>query len=139
MQAGHLSPGMGWLLFSPSGRLGRLAFFLAWLFWLAVAGVPAAQIVAHRTEVVTPMLWSLVFILVAAVSVVSLVMLAIKRLHDLNQPAPLAICLFIPALSLFAFAALCLLPGTAGANDYGPAVNQPKTRPFHTGRDTEAP
>ncbi len=127
MTAEPLPPGMGWLFFSPSGRLGRLSFFLAWLFWVAVTGVPAAQIAAHRTEVATPLLWSLVLLLVAAISVVSLVMLAIKRLHDLNQPAPLAICLFVPALSLFAFAALCLMPGTAGANEHGPRTDRPRS------------
>ncbi len=127
MQVEASPAGMGWLFFSPAGRLGRLAFFLAWLFWLAVAGVPVAQIVAHRAEIGTPMVWSVVFILIAAVSVVSLVMLAIKRLHDLNQPAPLAICLFIPALSIFAFAALCWLPGTPGPNPYGPATDRPRS------------
>lgn len=32
-------PSMMWLFFSPSGRIGRLPFLLAWLFWFAVGSI----------------------------------------------------------------------------------------------------
>jgi uncharacterized membrane protein YhaH (DUF805 family) len=54
----------------------------------------------------------------ASIGAASIVMLTVKRLHDIGYPGPLAICLFI--LSPVVFITLCLWPGKPGANEYGP-------------------
>jgi uncharacterized membrane protein YhaH (DUF805 family) len=40
-------PSMMWLFFSPSGRIGRLPFLLAWLFWFAVGSIFLAQMMKN--------------------------------------------------------------------------------------------
>lgn len=109
-----------WLLFSPVGRTGRLPYFLGWLFWVAISGFLLARMLASEGNDNQMALWTLALIVSGLVSTVSVVMLTIKRLHDIGYPAPLAICLFIPVLSPFAFIALCLWPGQPQANVYGP-------------------
>jgi uncharacterized membrane protein YhaH (DUF805 family) len=39
---------------------------------------------------------------------------------------PLIICLFIPAISIFALIAFLVWPGTNGPNDYGHVTNRSK-------------
>ncbi len=50
--------------------------------------------------------------------------LIVKRLHDFGQPGILAIVYigvsFIPIINLIAGLAMILIPGTSGANEYGP-------------------
>jgi uncharacterized membrane protein YhaH (DUF805 family) len=111
---------MQWLLFSPSGRLSRLPYFLGWLFWVAITGFVLTRIFANEEAEAALALWGLVMVVTGLASTVSLVMLTIKRLHDIGYPGPLAICLFIPVLSPIVFIALCLWPGKPGANEYGP-------------------
>jgi uncharacterized membrane protein YhaH (DUF805 family) len=110
-----------WLFFGFSGRVGRALYFLAGMllavlqafflyrFTLVPEGSPAGQA------------WALAFWLVFLVSLWSNVALGVKRLHDIDRPGILAAALFIPVISIVAFLALCFLPGTPGANRYGPA------------------
>ncbi|WP_209601979.1 DUF805 domain-containing protein [Sinorhizobium kostiense] len=119
-------PSMTWLFFSPSGRIGRLPFFLSWLFWLFAGGFLLAQVLKNEGQDAPLALWTLALIASGFVSAVSLVMLAIKRLHDIGYPGPLALCLFIPVLSPIVFIALCLWPGNKGANEFGGDRNRPR-------------
>ena len=50
----------------------------------------------------------------------------VKRLHDMALPAPLVLCLFVPAISLFALIAFMVWPGTQGPNVHGPVPDRPK-------------
>lgn len=70
--------------------------------------------------------WTLLFFAVGVVSTVSSVMLTIKRLHDMALPAPLVLCLFVPAISIFALIAFLVWPGTPGANAHGAVTDRPK-------------
>ena len=70
--------------------------------------------------------WGFVFFGVALVSTVSTIMMTVKRLHDMNLPLALIICLFIPAISFFALIAFMVWPGTPGPNDYGRLPDRPK-------------
>jgi uncharacterized membrane protein YhaH (DUF805 family) len=118
-------PNMTWLFFSPSGRIGRLPFFLSWLFWVFIGGVLLMQLLKYEEQDAASALWTMALIVSGFVSTVSIVMLAIKRLHDIGYAGPLALCLFIPVLSPIAFLALCLWPGTQGANEFGGHRNGP--------------
>ncbi len=75
--------------------------------------------IAHLGSGLTLTLWSLILVVTALVSTASIVLMTIKRLHDIGYPGHLAICLFIPVLSPVLFIALCLWPGTEGANAHG--------------------
>ena len=119
-------PGFAWFFFGWSGRLSRAPFALGWAFWLMLLSASLARIIIVPQEDPSFILWSFVFVGTALVSTVSSVMLTIKRLHDMNLPVPLIICLFIPAISFFALIAFMVWPGTSGANDYGTVTNRPK-------------
>ncbi len=119
-------PGLAWLFFGWSGRLSRAPFALGWAFWLLLVSAALARIVIVPEEEPAFLLWAFVFFGVAIVSTVSCVMLTIKRLHDMNLPVPLIICLFIPAVSVFALFAFMVWPGTPGPNDYGRLPDRPK-------------
>lgn len=119
-------PSMTWLFFSPSGRIGRLPFFLSWLLWLVLGGIILMQMLKYEDQDAALALWTLAMIGSGVASTVSIAMLAIKRLHDIGYPGPLALCLFIPVLSPIVFIALCLWPGAPGANEFGGRRNGPR-------------
>ena len=119
-------PSLTWLFFGWSGRLSRAPFALGWAFWLMLLSAALTQIVMVPKEDPSFLFWSFVFVGVGIASTVSSILLTIKRLHDMNLPVPLIICLFIPAISFFALIAFMVWPGTSGANDYGTVTNRPK-------------
>lgn len=119
-------PSLTWLFFGWSGRLSRAPFALGWAFWLMLLSAALTQIVMVPKEDPSFLFWSFVFVGVGIASTVSSVLLTIKRLHDMNLPVPLIICLFIPAISFFALIAFLVWPGTNGANAYGRLPNRPK-------------
>ena len=119
-------PSLTWLFFGWSGRVSRVPFALGWAFWLMLLSAALARIIIVPKEDPSFLLWSFVFIGVALVSTVSSVLLTVKRLHDMNLPLPLIICLFIPAISFFALFAFMVWPGTNGPNAYGDLPNRPK-------------
>ena len=51
--------------------------------------------------------------------------LGAKRFHDFDKPGLFAVLLFVPAFNFVAFVALCLIPGTSGANRHGRVTNAP--------------
>lgn len=120
MRAGGPVPSVPWLFFSPFGRAGRQTYILSWLFWVCADGFVATRLVASHDEGVGFVLWFLVFLIAAVSSTVSLVMLTVKRLHDMGFPGPLTLLLFIPAISFVALAAFCIWPSQPTANAYGP-------------------
>ena len=67
----------------------------------------------------------LALIVVGLVSVVSVVMLTIKRVHDLGHPGLLAFLLFVPVVSFFALVFFLLFPSVP-PNDYGTRSNRPR-------------
>jgi uncharacterized membrane protein YhaH (DUF805 family) len=110
---------MSWLFFSPSGRISRMLYLLGWLFWAAMIGFALSRVLAHLGSGLTLTLWSLILVVTALVATASIVLMTIKRLHDIGYSSFLAICLFILVPSPVLFIALCLWPGTGGANTHG--------------------
>lgn len=125
MQSPARRPTMGWLLFSPFGRAGRQVFILGWLFWMCLNGASIASLVMHQEEEELFRVLSLLFFASVTLSVVSTVMLSIKRLHDMGLTGFLAVLLFIPAVSFVILFVLCPWPSANGANAYGPAPDWP--------------
>jgi uncharacterized membrane protein YhaH (DUF805 family) len=119
-------PNLTWLFFGWSGRLSRAPFALGWAFWLMLLSAALARIMIVPKEDPAFLFWGFVFFGVALASTVSTVMMTVKRLHDMNLPLALIICLFIPAISFFALIAFMVWPGTPGPNDYGRLPDRPK-------------
>ncbi|MGQ3210347.1 DUF805 domain-containing protein [Shinella sp.] len=119
-------PNLTWFFFGWSGRLSRVPFALGWAFWLMLLSAALVRIIIVPKEDPSFLLWSFVFVGVAIVSAVSTVLLTVKRLHDMNLPVPLIICLFVPAISFFALIVFLVWPGTNGPNQYGELPNRPK-------------
>ncbi len=106
-------------VFSMSGRIGRvrylaysMAISIALLVALAaVAGVAAA--VTGGSQGVMLVLGLLFYIPMFAVGFI----MAIRRVHDMGHSGWLSLLILVPIANLW----LLFAPGTAGANEYGPA------------------
>lgn len=120
------APAMRWFFFSPSGRIDRLPFLLGLLFLTAVNGFLWNRLVAVPEESTAFVFWSFVAFTFALGSIWSTVVMAIKRLHDMNVPGAVAVCLFVPAVSILTVLVLCVWPGSSGPNRFGERRNRPK-------------
>lgn len=119
-------PSRLWLFFSPSGRLSRGPYGLGILFWFSLQFASIGQMfTGHRlSSDGLLILGFLALNVVALLSVVSMVMLTIKRVHDIGHPGLLAFLIFVPVVSLFALVFFLLFP-SGPSNDYGHRPNQP--------------
>lgn len=118
-----------WLFFKTSGRVSRVAYFLAALL---LAIIPAFFLYRFMLltdgEIPPPgsgQMWALGFWVTFLASIWSNVALGVKRLHDFGKPGILAVSLFIPVVSILAFIVLCVVPGDPGPNKYGQRTNAP--------------
>lgn len=119
-------PGMRWLFLGLSGRISRVPYILGMLFFVALCSAIISRLMVLPEQSGQFALWSLAFVLLIPIMIWTTIALAVKRLHDINIPGPVSICLFVPAVSLLAMLVLALWPGTRGGNDYGDETNQPK-------------
>lgn len=130
------SPDFIWLFFKASGRIGRAAYALSFLFMLVVVSFPLYQFMrlmpdmdlAEMPEVPLSSAaeaWSMIFMLTLIIFLWGHIVTSIKRLHDLGRPGIMAVALFIPVVSVIAFVVLCAFPGEAGPNRYGQRTNAP--------------
>lgn len=108
---------VGWALFQWDGRIGRRVFILGTLFWM----MANAAVIAFVTgsDDISPGSFSL-FLTTASLSLVSLLMLGTKRLHDIGMPGMACVLLLLPAFSLILFFVLCVWPPVRDDNRYGP-------------------
>ena len=127
MQSPARRPTVSWLLFSPSGRAGRQVFILGWLFWVMINSYTIASLAFHQEDAELFRFFSFLFFTGLAASLVSTIMLSIKRLHDMGFPGILVFVLFVPAVSFIMLFVLCLWPSRPGTNPYGPAPDWPQT------------
>lgn len=125
MAAGSDDPGMTWLLFSPSGRIGRYPYLMSLVFWIFLQAAAVALMFRYEHNDGRLALATLALLLLCLASIVSTVMLTIKRVHDMGYPAIAAFLLFIPVVSFAAFAAFLFWP-SAPPNDFGQRTNRPK-------------
>lgn len=111
---------VGWALFLWDGRIGRRIFILGTLFWM----MTNAAVIAFVTgsDDISPGSFSL-FLTTASLSLLSLLMLGTKRLHDIGMPGMASILLVLPAFSLILFLVLCIWPPAEDDNRYGPGTD----------------
>lgn len=115
---------VGWALFQWDGRISRRVFILGSAFWMMLNAAVVAVATARGSDETVALELLSVFFASIALSMVSLVMLGIKRLHDIGLPGIGAALLVIPAFSLIVFFLLCVWPASATSNRYGPASNE---------------
>jgi uncharacterized membrane protein YhaH (DUF805 family) len=125
-------------MLSPIGRVSRepfcLALALAWCLFAIPMSIWIQDLPpASRTDMQTAMSQ-----LVAAHPSIPVMLLAfhwveialvIKRLQDKALTGFMAVLLFVPFINIVMLLGLCLMPGDAGPNAYGPHPNSRWKRP----------
>ena len=109
---------MRWLLFSASGRIGRRTYVMALAFWLAVLAIPVTMAVRVTDGGPAQPIVGLALVVTCLVAIVSILMIVIKRLHDVGMPGLAAFALVVPFL-LVALPVLAFWPSTEGPNRNG--------------------
>lgn len=114
-------------VFSFSGRLGRARYMaysmvLMLLVWfgggiLAAIAIPA---MASVDKTIAGGVASLLLIAVYGFLLVAMFALAIRRINDFDTSGWLSLLLLVPLLNFLFVLALWVIPGTQGANRYGP-------------------
>ncbi|WP_099865797.1 DUF805 domain-containing protein [Pararhizobium haloflavum] len=117
--------GMRWLLFSPSGRIGRKLFILGWLLLTAMNGFMLSVLLAQDEGGAGLAVWTIVALGAGVITVWASAMLSVKRLHDVDMAGALAVLIFVPALSILVLVALAVWPGTQGPNSFGTKRDAP--------------
>ncbi len=95
-----------------AGRASRGEFwsFLAFYFWLWF------MILALLFAVPT---LAPAYMLVGLASILPMLSVTVRRLHDLNRSAFWLLLAFIPFVGSYALSVMLVLPGSDGPNDYG--------------------
>jgi uncharacterized membrane protein YhaH (DUF805 family) len=118
---------MAWFFFSPSGRISRGPYALGLAFWFVLQFAAIGQMFAGErlNSDGLLVLGFLALIVVGLVGTVSMIMLTIKRAHDLGHPGMLAFLIIVPVLSFFALIFFLLFP-SGPPNGYGTYTNRPR-------------
>jgi uncharacterized membrane protein YhaH (DUF805 family) len=98
-------------LFSPHGVMDRKVYMLGWLFWLCLETATLLGIYGVEKHSQAEAFWGLALLVVAALSMVSVVMLTMKRLRDLSLPPVAAFLTLVPFISLVMLIALSVMRG----------------------------
>ena len=117
-----------WVFTSVNGRIGRQVYWLAWIFVNCLAAIVLAQYIqivadpeSGRMMIEPPP--NRIYALIMAVSTPFIIVISVKRLHDLNASGLFAIALLFPLIGLVATILLGILPGKPGPNRFGEAAD----------------
>ena len=112
-------------VFSATQRIGRVRFlaynFVANLVLLVLIGIvaaitiPAFYVSGEGAPLTATILMIFFYLIPFAVSII----IARRRLHDLNQSGWLVLVYLVPLINLFFALYLLFAPGTKGSNQYG--------------------
>ncbi len=105
-------------VFTTRGRIGRLRY-LAWSLALLLAGLPLLAL-AGMGLAFSPPLGGVLLALVIGGMLLASVQFGVKRLHDLNWSGWLWLLNLVPMVNGVFALLLLVVPGTSGANRYGP-------------------
>ena len=95
-----------------SGRASRaefwsfLAFYL-WLWFIILALLLSVPLLAPA------------YMLVGLASILPMLSVTVRRLHDVNRSALWLLVAFVPVIGSYALSVMLVLPGSDGANAYG--------------------
>lgn len=114
-----------WLFFRFTGRVNRAVYILGFFFMTVIMSFPLYQLMRVPVESDAARVWSLIFGATVLGFIWIHIAFSVKRLHDIDRPGLISVALFIPVVSIVAFVALCVIPGTPGPNRYGYLPNAP--------------
>ncbi len=114
-------------------RIGRLGFFLGFLYLIAAFLIPVIAYAAFNllggigpesiwTRIMNIFLFLFSAILIIAVFPITF-SLYIRRLHDVNQSGLLSLLALLAPVSLFLYMYLQVVPSNNANNTYGPEVH----------------
>jgi uncharacterized membrane protein YhaH (DUF805 family) len=112
--------GLAHILFSPSGRIGRLTFLGAWL--LLVVG--ALSTLYLSTIVVPDAPANIVVNCIGVIFLWPNIVVLLKRLQDRDHSLLFGLLLLIPFIGLWVLVEAFLLKGTNGPNSFGPMTGK---------------
>lgn len=115
---------MSWVFFGATGRISRMAFLLGNLFLAVIQAFFVYQMAISPEGSEAQANWATIASALYFFFLWPMVMLGIKRLHDIERPGIFSISLIVPVLSIAAFIYLCVQRGTMGPNQYGAVTNQ---------------
>lgn len=104
-----------WVLFGLDGRIGRQAYWLAFLLTLAVLSIAFTP---YRSGL--PLEPDFYFLFLGGVALWTEVAIVVKRLHDRSLSALFALLLLVPLVNIGVVLLVGLLPGDPGPNRFGP-------------------
>ena len=118
-EVGEVMPEYGELkVFTVNGRIGRVRY-LGWSMALLLLAM-LAYVIAAGAMAISPIVGGILMIPVVIAAVVVTVQIGVQRLHDIGWSGWLWLLNFVPVVgSVFAILML-VIPGTQGANRYGP-------------------
>jgi uncharacterized membrane protein YhaH (DUF805 family) len=108
---------MGEFLFSAKGRISRSQFWLKWALPMIVVTV-VLEIICF--SVLEPSSAGVILGIYGLVLIWPSIAIYIKRSHDRGRSGWFMLLLFVPILNIWALVEFLFLPGTSGANSYGP-------------------
>mgnify|MGYP002713106461 CR=1 FL=1 len=120
------SPSLSTLLLSTEGRVTRTTY---WLFGLAyfvlslIAVFVDFLLIGGFSAMMSdspPSFFGVFTLLLGLIGAYPSIVIQIKRLHDRNRPGWFFLLNFVPFVNLWIGIEVAFLPGTPGANDYGP-------------------
>lgn len=127
-------------LLSPQGRIGRVDYLLipicsilvffsslfvvAWIIEVTrnsadLAGPWVDSLSGNSVSEREYTFWMVLFLIWVVVSYVIWMIAAVKRLHDIGMTGWLLMALLVPVIGSFVPLVLLVIPGNAGANQYG--------------------
>ena len=113
-------PSLKWLFFGFKGRIARQSYALAMLFLILPQFIIVYQVALNEGNEGTSSFWALMLMAVGFLALWSTIALTVKRLHDLNVTAWLAILAFIPTISWIFVVILMFIPSKPVENEHGP-------------------
>jgi uncharacterized membrane protein YhaH (DUF805 family) len=125
MQDNQQIPSISWLLFGPSGRIGRQPYIMSILLWFALQAAAIALMFALEHNDAGLVASTFALVIISFGSFISFIMLSIKRLHDMGYPGLWVLLLFVPVASFVALIAFLIWP-SAPPNQFGMFTNRPK-------------
>ena len=122
-------PTPAWFFFSPFGRLSRRPYGLGLLFWFSLLAALVAQLfAADRMDADGYfIILLLALILTSIFSIISILMMTIKRVHDIGHSGLFAFVILVPAVSLIALIFFLVFP-SGPSNIFGSRTNWPSDR-----------
>ncbi len=105
--------------FGVEGRIGRVRY-LGWSMAMTLLAVPVFGLLFVGAMAISQILAILLMAIAAIGLVIVSVGIGAKRLHDLGWSAWLLLLNFVPIVGSVFSLLMLVLPGTAGANRYGP-------------------